>query len=31
VIERALILCEDQAVIGSEHLLLADTNFRNSH
>ena len=31
VIERALILSEDQAVIRPEHLLLADTSFRNSH
>jgi|CZKY01.1.fsa_nt_gi DNA-binding NtrC family response regulator len=30
VIERALILSEDQAVIHPEHLLLADTSFRNS-
>src|ERR1700687_44787 len=30
VIERALILSEDQAVIRPEHLLLADTSFRNS-
>jgi DNA-binding NtrC family response regulator len=30
VIERALILSEDQAVIYPEHLLLADTSFRNS-
>ena len=29
VIERALILSADQAVIGPEHLLLADTGFRN--
>jgi DNA-binding NtrC family response regulator len=29
VIERALILSEEQAVIRSEHLLLADTSFRN--
>jgi DNA-binding NtrC family response regulator len=29
VIERALILSEDQGVIRSEHLLLADTSFRN--
>jgi len=31
VIERALILSADQAVIGPEHLLLADTGFRNPH
>ncbi len=31
VIERALILCEDRAVIRPEHLLLADSSFRNSH
>jgi len=31
VIERALILSADQAVIGPEHLLLADTAFRTSH
>lgn len=30
VIERALILSEDQAVIHAEHLLLADSSFRNS-
>jgi DNA-binding NtrC family response regulator len=30
VIERALILSEDEAVIRSEHLLLSDTSFRNS-
>jgi DNA-binding NtrC family response regulator len=30
VIERALILSEDQAVIYPEHLLLADTSSRNS-
>jgi DNA-binding NtrC family response regulator len=30
VIERALILSEDQSVIHPEHLLLADTGFRNS-
>jgi DNA-binding NtrC family response regulator len=30
VIERALILSEDQAVIHPEHLLLADTSVRNS-
>ena len=30
VIERALILSEDQAVIRPEHLLLADSSFRNS-
>jgi DNA-binding NtrC family response regulator len=30
VIERALILSEDQAVIHPEHLLLADTSLRNS-
>jgi DNA-binding NtrC family response regulator len=29
VIERALILSADEAVIGPEHLLLADTGFRN--
>ena len=29
-IERALILSEDQAVIRPEHLLLADSSFRNS-
>jgi len=29
VIERALILSEDQAVIRPEHLLLADSSFRN--
>src|SRR5216683_1349411 len=31
VIERALILCEDRVVIHPEHLLLADSSFRNSH
>jgi DNA-binding NtrC family response regulator len=31
VIERALILSEDQAVIHPEHLLLEDSSFRNSH
>ncbi|MGA9933387.1 MAG: sigma-54 dependent transcriptional regulator [Terriglobales bacterium] len=31
VIERALILSADQAVIGPEHLLLGDTAFRTSH
>ncbi len=31
VIERALILCEDRVVIRPEHLLLADSSFRNSH
>src|ERR1700686_4139779 len=30
VIERALILSEDEAVIRPEHLLLEDTSFRNS-
>jgi DNA-binding NtrC family response regulator len=30
VIERALILSEDEAVIRPEHLLLADTSFRGS-
>jgi DNA-binding NtrC family response regulator len=30
VIERALILSEEQAVIRPEHLLLADSSFRNS-
>jgi transcriptional regulator with PAS, ATPase and Fis domain len=30
VIERALILCEDQALIRPEHLLLTDSSFRNS-
>jgi DNA-binding NtrC family response regulator len=30
VIERALILSEDQAVIRPEHLLLADTSFRSA-
>ncbi len=30
VIERALILSEDQAVIRPEHLLLADSSFRNA-
>ncbi len=30
VIERALILSEEQAVIRPEHLLLADSNVRNS-
>ncbi len=30
VIERALILSEDEAVIRSEHLLLADTSFRSA-
>ena len=30
VIERALILSEDQAVIRAEHLLLADSSFRHS-
>ncbi len=30
VIERALILSEDEAVIRPEHLLLADTSFRSS-
>jgi DNA-binding NtrC family response regulator len=30
VIERALILSEDEAVIRLEHLLLADSNFRSS-
>jgi DNA-binding NtrC family response regulator len=30
VIERALILSEDEAVIRPEHLLLADSNFRSS-
>jgi DNA-binding NtrC family response regulator len=30
VIERALILSEDQTVIRPEHLLLADSSFRNS-
>jgi DNA-binding NtrC family response regulator len=30
VIERALILSEDQAVIHAEHLLLADSSFLNS-
>ncbi|MGB6385661.1 MAG: sigma-54 dependent transcriptional regulator [Terriglobales bacterium] len=29
VIERALILCEGQALIRPEHLLLSDSNFRN--
>jgi DNA-binding NtrC family response regulator len=29
VIERALILCERQALIRPEHLLLSDSNFRN--
>ncbi len=31
VIERALILSADQAVIGPEHLLLIDTRFRTSY
>jgi len=31
VIERALILSADQAVIGPEHLLLAETGFPNPH
>jgi DNA-binding NtrC family response regulator len=31
VIERALILCEDQTVIRPEHLLLDDRVFRNPH
>jgi len=31
VIERALILCEDQALIRPEHLMLAEERFRNSH
>jgi DNA-binding NtrC family response regulator len=31
VVERALILCEDQALIRPEHLLLADSSLRNSH
>jgi DNA-binding NtrC family response regulator len=31
VIERALILSEDQPVIRPEHLWLADTSVRNSH
>jgi DNA-binding NtrC family response regulator len=31
VIERALILSEDQPVIGPEHLLLTDSSFRASH
>ena len=30
VIERALILSEDEAVIRPEHLLLADTSFRTA-
>jgi transcriptional regulator with PAS, ATPase and Fis domain len=30
-IERALILSEDQPLIRPEHLLLADSSFRNSH
>jgi DNA-binding NtrC family response regulator len=30
VIERALILSEDDAVIRPEHLLFADSSFRNS-
>jgi DNA-binding NtrC family response regulator len=30
VIERALILCEDQATIRPEHLLLTDSGLRNS-
>lgn len=30
VIERALILSEDEAMIRPEHLLLADSSFRNS-
>jgi len=30
VIERALILSEDEAVIQPEHLLLADSSFRSS-
>jgi DNA-binding NtrC family response regulator len=30
VIERALILSEDQAVIHPEHLLLADASFRSA-
>jgi len=31
VIERALILCEGQALIRPEHLMLPDASFRNSH
>jgi len=31
VIERALVLAEDQAVIYPEHLLLADSSLRSSH
>jgi transcriptional regulator with PAS, ATPase and Fis domain len=31
VIERALILSEDQPVIRPEHLWLADTSFRSAH
>lgn len=31
VIERALVLSDDQAVIRLEHLLLADPGFRNAH
>ena len=30
VVERALILCEDEVVIRPEHLLLGDSSFRNS-
>jgi DNA-binding NtrC family response regulator len=30
IIERALILCEDQSLIRPEHLLLADDSFRSS-
>lgn len=30
VIERALILCEDGAVIGPEHVLLGDNNCRSA-
>jgi len=30
VIERALILSEDEAVIRPEHLLLADASFRGA-
>ena len=31
VIERALILCDEQALIRPEHLLLADSSFCGSH
>lgn len=31
VIERALILAEEQTIVRPEHLLLADSSFRNLH